>query len=156
MAPRKGKAQTNSSLAISVVVHVAAIGGIFYFAHKTGMLPQQIYKITGIKAPEEKKEKPKPKPPEDLPPKPSEIQETVETPPDAAARPPADVPLTARTGNSDAPAARGNGGIAAQARPQGADTNRARALGCYGSGPHRLRHGGAEPPRRRAGQGVRD
>jgi outer membrane receptor protein involved in Fe transport len=120
MAPRKGKAQTNSSLAISVVVHVAAIGGIFYFAHKTGMLPQQIYKITGIKAPEEKKEKPKPKPPEDTPPKQSEIQETVETPPDAAARPPADVPLTARTGNPDAPAARGNGGFSAQARPQGA------------------------------------
>jgi outer membrane receptor protein involved in Fe transport len=120
MAPRKAKAQTKSSLAISVVVHVAAIGGIFYFAHRTGLLPQQIYKITGIKAPEEKKEKPKPKPPEDLPQKPSEITETVEAPPDAAARPPADVPLTARTGNPDAPAARGNGGFSAQARPQGA------------------------------------
>ena len=42
---------------------MAAIGGIFYFAHKTGLLPQQVYKITGIKPPEEKK-KPKPKPPE--------------------------------------------------------------------------------------------
>jgi uncharacterized ion transporter superfamily protein YfcC len=51
MAPRKAKVQTNTSLAISVIVHVAAIGGIFYFAHKTGMLPQQIYKITGIKPP---------------------------------------------------------------------------------------------------------
>jgi outer membrane receptor protein involved in Fe transport len=120
MAPRKAKVQTNTSLAISVIVHVAAIGGIFYFAHKTGMLPQQIYKITGIKPPEEKK-KPKPKPPEDVPKPPAAIEETVAAPTDPTAKPaPADVPLTANRGNSDAPAARGNGGFGAQARPQGA------------------------------------
>lgn len=102
MAPRKAKAQTNTSLAISVIVHVAAIGGIFYFAHKTGLLPQQVYKITGIKPPEEKK-KPKPKPPEDVPKPPAAIQETTEAPPDPTAKPaPADVPLTANRGNSDA------------------------------------------------------
>lgn len=118
MATRKSKAQTKTSLTISLVVHVLAIGAIFYFAHKAGFIPPQVYKITGIKPPEEKK-KPKPKPPEDTPPPKSDIQENVETPKDNTAPPP-DVPLTANTGNTDAPPARGNGGISAQARPQGA------------------------------------
>lgn len=120
MAPRKAKAQTNTSLVVSVIVHVAAIGGIFYFAHKSGMLPQKIYQITGIKPPEEEKKKPKPKPPDEVPKPPSDIQETVAPPDTGQKAPPADVPLTANKGNPDAPAARGTGGFTAQARPAGA------------------------------------
>lgn len=118
MPRTRSKAQARTSLAISVVVHVAAIGAIFYFAHKAGLIPQQIYKITGIKPPEEKK-KPKPKPPEDVPKPPAQINEVTEAPPNQPNNPPANVPLTANTGNPDAPAARGGGGFSAQARPPG-------------------------------------
>jgi outer membrane receptor protein involved in Fe transport len=120
MARIRTQSQTKSGLVISVVVHVAAIGGIFYFAHRAGLIPQQIYKITGIKPPEEKK-KPKPKPPEDVPKPPAQINETTEPPPTQANNtPPPSAPLTAARGNTDAPAARGNGGFAAESRPQGA------------------------------------
>ncbi len=118
MPRTRSKAQARTSLAISVVVHVAAIGAIFYFAHRAGLIPQQIYKITGIKPPEEKK-KPKPKPPEDVPKPPAQINEVTEATPSQPNNPPANVPLTANTGNPDAPAARGGGGFSAQARPPG-------------------------------------
>jgi len=124
MAVRRRKDQSRSSLVISVVVHAVALGSIFYFAHRAGLLPPQIYKITGIRPPEP--EKPKPKPPEDLPVRPSEIQEAVA--PENAPKPgpaPAAAPLTASQGNPNAPAARGGGFPPAQARAPGAAPVRA-------------------------------
>jgi outer membrane receptor protein involved in Fe transport len=108
---RKGKKGDKSSLVISIVVHVLALGGLAYVAHRAGFVPSAVYKITGIKPPE--KPKPKPKPPEpkpDLPPpKQNEIVEETTTPPPANAAPPSGAPPTASTARSDAPPAAGGG-----------------------------------------------
>jgi TonB-dependent receptor len=126
MAKRTRKNQTKSSLVVSVVVHVLALGAIAYFAHRAGWIPPEVYKITGIKAPEKPKPKPKPpEPPPEVPPqKPPEIAEpTTEPPPQANTPPPTAPPATVRQANPGAPPAQGgaaNNFFQAEVRKPGA------------------------------------
>lgn len=105
---RKGKKGDKTSLAISIAVHVLALGGLAYLAHKAGFVPSAVYKITGIKPPEKPKPKPKPpEPPPDLPPpKQADLVEDT-TPPPPNAAPPSAAPPTASAARSDAPPAAG-------------------------------------------------
>ncbi len=110
MARTAKKASDKTSLAISIAVHVLALGGLAYLAHRAGFVPSAVYKITGIKPPEKPKPKPKPpEPPADVPPpKEADIVEDTATPPPNAA-PPTAAPPTASAARSDAPPAAGGG-----------------------------------------------
>ena len=92
-----------TGLAISVAVHIVALSGLAYLAHRSGFVPAAIYKITGIKAPEKPKPKPKPPtpPPNVPPPKQAEIVEETTTPPSVV--PAAAAPPTASAARTDAP-----------------------------------------------------
>jgi len=85
---RAKKPRTRTDLIISLVVHAIVIGGIFYWAAKTGIIPEEISKVFNI-AQNKKPAPPKPKPPE--PPKPTKqelknaaIQPTTAPPPSSA------------------------------------------------------------------------
>lgn len=98
-----------TGLAISVAVHIVALSGLAYLAHRSGFVPAAIYKITGIKAPEKPKPKPKPPtpPPNVPPPKQAEIVEETTTPPSVV--PATAAPPTASAARTDAPPAAGGG-----------------------------------------------
>ncbi len=111
MARTAKKASDKTSLAISIAVHIVALGGLAYLAHRAGFVPAAVYKITGIKPPEKPKPKPKPpEPPADVPPpKAADIVEETTTPPPSNSAPPTAAPATASAARSDAPPAAGGG-----------------------------------------------
>ncbi len=101
MSQRKKVNSPRVNLIISLVFHTIAIGALFFFAGREGMLGKRLKEITVSIAPKEKKPEPvKPKPPE---PK-LETPKPVETPKVAAVPPP--IPnATVPPPPSEAPAA---------------------------------------------------
>jgi outer membrane biosynthesis protein TonB len=84
MSRRKKVNSPRVNLVISLVFHSIAIGAIFFFAGREGMLGKRLKEITVSIAPKEKKpEPPKPKPvePKLEPPKLAELPKTVSAPP---------------------------------------------------------------------------
>ena len=93
MSKRKKINSAKVNLAISVVFHTLALGAIFFFAGREGMLGKKLKQITVSIAPKEKKPepaKPKPAEPKVETAKPAEAPKTVAPPPRAelAATPP--------------------------------------------------------------------
>ncbi len=115
---RQKKPQTKTSLVISVAVHALVIALIFYWAAKTGIIPEQVSRVFNI-APTKKKEEPKKEPPKE-PPKPTkqEVKEqtmTPPTPPPSGAAP----ALTAKKADPNAPPAMTTSPFTAEARTPG-------------------------------------
>src|SRR6267142_1557296 len=75
MIPRTKRKASRVNLIVSVVFHTLAIGALFFFAAREGMLGKKLKQLTVVMVPKEKKpEPPKEKPPEPKiePPKPAE------------------------------------------------------------------------------------
>ena len=68
MIERKKRNSSKVNLIVSVVFHTLAIGAVFFFAAREGMLGKKLKQLTVTMVPKEKKpEPPKEKPPEPKP-----------------------------------------------------------------------------------------
>ncbi len=85
MIERKKKNSSKVNLIVSVVFHTLAIGAVFFFAAREGMLGKKLKQLTVTMVPKEKK----PEPPKEKPP------ETKPEPPKVAEVPKPSVPITA-------------------------------------------------------------
>ena len=76
MSQRKKINSSRVNLTISLVFHIVAIGALFFFAGREGMLGKRLKEITVSIAPKEKKPEPaKPKAAEPKPEREAEVQE---------------------------------------------------------------------------------
>ena len=112
---RVKKSQTKSSIVISVTVHLLVIGGLFYWAAKSGFIPEEITKVIGL-APKKVEEKKPEKPPEPPRQTKQDIKESTAVSPDRNANQPA---LTARALNPNARPAGGSSFLTAEVREPG-------------------------------------
>lgn len=110
---RPKKTATKSSVALSVTFHALAIGAVFYWAARTGMIPDKVSKFIGI-TPEKKKEEEKKKEPDPQQPKP---QDTPPATPPPTTQPVAPQKATARAADANAPRIGGNSAFVVDARP---------------------------------------
>jgi len=114
MIPRTKRKASRVNLIVSVVFHTLAIGALFFFAAREGMLGKKLKQLTVVMVPKEKKpEPPKEKPPEPKiePPKPETPKPTVavappkpepvEAPPPAVAAGPVSAPAPASLASFD-------------------------------------------------------
>ena len=116
--PRRRKPQTRSSLLISIVVHSAVIGALFYWAARSGMLPDQVVRMLNLvprEKQEPKKDSPKEEPAEQAE-QPSEDPPAQQPPPPVAAQP---ARLTASEVDPNAPHSNGSSPFRAEARKAG-------------------------------------
>jgi len=110
---RPKKTATKSSLALSVAFHALAIGGVFYWAAKTGMIPDKMSKFIGI-LPEKKKEEEKKEPEA---PKQAPAKTPENAPPPTALPPAANQRTTARAADSGARKIGGASSFVVETRP---------------------------------------
>lgn len=112
MRPERKKKADKTSVAISVAVHTVLIGGVAYWAAKSGTLDPVLKWMDLVAAKKEEKQKEEPKPPE--PTQQTQPQPNLPPPPGGAAR-----SATVSAAPPGAPAAMGGTFFTAPKRPPG-------------------------------------